>query len=212
MSQGVALVARARGRVAGARRSRGGYRVLGAGVGLALTLTGCTANPPHQVIQSNHTQPPVSPTPSPSATGVVAPARPPEMDRTDEVGALAAVEYFLQLHEWVYASGDLNEWEAVSGQTCDFCASVHRTITDAYGSGGSIDTGVVTFSGVAVVGFDEQLQVYAVRVTYAAGESSVRAADGSVTRVMPAEEGVLVLDVGPSVRGWQLLGAEAGGV
>src|SRR5690625_2739076 len=63
-----------------------------------------------------------------------APTKPPEMAGDDVDGAVAAAEYFLLLYPYVYATGDLDEWQAMSHPDCNFCASVISNVTDLHRS------------------------------------------------------------------------------
>jgi hypothetical protein len=133
------------------------------------------------------------------------------MARTDDAGAVAAAEYFMEVHEWAYQTGDLGEWDTISGQTCAFCRNVHDAVVSIYGDGGRAAGGSTTFSDIQVTGFDEQLLVYSVRLAYSTGETVVYRADGSAKGVYNAEDATLTLEVGPSVRGWVLLEGTGGG-
>ena len=55
----------------------------------------------------------------------VKPERPAALDEPPSVeGAVAVAEYFLLLYPYVYATGDLADWNALSHPECIFCASV----------------------------------------------------------------------------------------
>jgi hypothetical protein len=74
-----------------------------------------------------------SPSPSPSSLSslpsasvsgeVVKPVRPALLDDPSYLGAEAAVVYFLELDSYMQATGDTAEWEAMSQDTCEYCAS-----------------------------------------------------------------------------------------
>jgi len=134
---------------------------------------------------------------------------PPEMERQDEVGAVAAAEYFMALHEWTYATGDTSRWDEISGQTCGFCSNVHSDVADAYSQGGRVRNGGSSFTGFALAGFDEQLMVYSVSLHFDVAETARLNASHEVTGTIAAESGDLVLDVAPSVRGWVLIAGDA---
>ncbi|QAY62884.1 hypothetical protein ET495_06070 [Xylanimonas allomyrinae] len=53
---------------------------------------------------------------------VIKPARPAAMDDDGPAGAEAAARYFLELDSYMQATGDTTEWEAMSHQSCEFCA------------------------------------------------------------------------------------------
>jgi len=150
-----------------------------------------------------------TPSPTPTATALAEPTKPPEMERNDEVGAVAAAEYFMELHEWVYATGDLTEWDRLSGQTCAFCSNVHDAVHDSYADGGRVDNGESDFTDFAISGFDDQLVVFGVRLHFEVAESTRFDATGRPRGVIDGESGDLVLEVAPSVEGWILMGGDA---
>src|SRR5690606_10681395 len=96
-----------------------------------------------------------SATPTPGV--LTEPVRPPEMDRVDEVGAIAAAGYFMDLHEYVFATGDLQRWNEISGQSCDFCTNVRSDVERVYGSGGRYVGGAEDPEILGVAGRDPQL-------------------------------------------------------
>jgi hypothetical protein len=74
------------------------------------------------------------PTPAPSTSAP--PTRPAAMDRQDVEGAIAAAQYFLELYPYVYNTGDLTEWRAMSHPDCVFCARVIKNVEELHGAGG----------------------------------------------------------------------------
>ena len=82
---------------------------------------------------------PTSPAPGP--TPWPEPSPPAAMERGDIEGAKAAAEYFLELHPYIFATGDVEAWESMSHPDCQFCegASGHaQTLAEAggYSTGG----------------------------------------------------------------------------
>ena len=67
------------------------------------------------------------------------PQRPAEADQHDMAGAVAAAEYFTTLYPYVYATGDLTDFRAMSATTCKFCNTVITKVTDMHAAGGWID-------------------------------------------------------------------------
>ncbi len=72
---------------------------------------------------------------------MVAPTHPPEWQTGNNVGALAAATYFMELYNYVIATGDLTEWDAVSDPGCEYCASVHDDVAALVDAGGRYDGG-----------------------------------------------------------------------
>jgi hypothetical protein len=103
---------------------------------LPLVLAGCTGAPgptgPGPTTARNHgtvaTASPISPSPTEEKPAVAAPERPVAMDRLDADGAVAAARYFVSLYPYVYATGDLAQWKAMSDPACIFCGSVINNV------------------------------------------------------------------------------------
>lgn len=123
--------------------------VVAAGAALAL-LAGCTgspADPPTPPATSPAASPSPSPSPTPTPTpepdAAVPPER-PDMSRVDAETAEAVAVYFLQLYPYVYATGDLAEWRALSHPECVFCASVISNVEAMVAEGNHSEGGLVT--------------------------------------------------------------------
>lgn len=71
-----------------------------------------------------------------TALAMEAPEKPAKMSENSPEGAVAAAEYFVSLYPYVYATGDLTEWDAMSEDGCVFCGSVHDNVTELHESGG----------------------------------------------------------------------------
>ena len=67
---------------------------------------------------------PASASPSPSLP--TKPDRPEAMERDDAEGAAAAAGYFIELYPYVMATGDTEEFEAMSHRGCGFCDDALR--------------------------------------------------------------------------------------
>jgi len=67
------------------------------------------------------------------------PERPAGMDELSPEGLRLAGEYFLALYPYVYATGDLSDWQAMSDPECGFCNNVINDVTEVHGSGGWVD-------------------------------------------------------------------------
>lgn len=71
-----------------------------------------------------------------TALAMEAPEKPARMSENSPEGAVAAAEYFISLYPYVYATGDLTEWDAMSEESCVFCSSVHDNVTELHENGG----------------------------------------------------------------------------
>lgn len=110
--------------------------LIAAPVTAALLLAGCTGGTP--TATESTTTPPVetptpTPTPTPSETPevdvTVKPERPAALDEPPSVeGAVAVAEYFLMLFPYVFATGDLVEWAALSHPDCLYCTGVTEDV------------------------------------------------------------------------------------
>jgi len=68
------------------------------------------------------------------------------MDDASVEGAIAAATYFISLYPYVYNTGDLAEWEALSHPECVFCASVSTEVKEMVSSGHRLEGAGVTIS------------------------------------------------------------------
>ena len=67
------------------------------------------------------------------------PERPAGMDELSPEGLRLAGEYFLALYPYVYATGDLSDWQAMSTPECGFCNNVITKVTKLHAAGGWVD-------------------------------------------------------------------------
>lgn len=97
-------------------------RMAGLVVAVGLALSACTGSMPDPEVTGTPTgdpTPTASASPSPSVPAE--PERPAAMSREDAEGAAAAAEYFIELYPYVMATGDTEEFEAMSHRACGFC-------------------------------------------------------------------------------------------
>lgn len=152
------------------------------------------------------TEPSPTPTASPSPTP---PAKPAGWTSNDDAGALAAAQYFMDLYNYVIATGDLTEWKALAAPDCGFCSSVATTTGDVYGAGGHIEGGAITVSEPAVVGRDEAFAITTVEMRYSTDAVRDVAADGAAISSTPAESAWVAADLYFTGSGWQLYGVDS---
>ena len=67
------------------------------------------------------------------------PERPAGMDEFSPEGLRLAGEYVLALYPYVYATGDLSDWQAMSTPDCGFCNNVITNVTETHIAGGWVD-------------------------------------------------------------------------
>lgn len=106
----------------------------------ATSLTACSQDAPTPARTSAPSTSP-TPTPSPTPTVPTPPVRPEAMATNDQAGAVAAAQYFgVDLFAYVFASGDLQEWRALSDPACAFCSGVATNVEDMTAAG-ELDAG-----------------------------------------------------------------------
>ena len=130
----------------GTRTRRAIDRTVGAGVAgvavVGMVLSGCTSEPgPEPSAPETTSAPTVEPTATPTPTETaspetVKPERPEAMDEVSVEGAEAVARYFLELYPYVYATGDLSDWDAMSDPECQFCESVRQNAGELHDGGG----------------------------------------------------------------------------
>jgi hypothetical protein len=114
-------------------------RTLGAATVVLALAAGCTGDP-DPVPTMPVVVPTATPSPSPTPDPATVPPERPDLSRVDAATAEALAVYFLELYPYVYATGDLTEWRALSHPDCKFCRSVitnvEQLIADGYVAGG----------------------------------------------------------------------------
>ena len=94
------------------------------------------------------------------------------MDEVSAAGAEAVAVYFLQLYPYVYATGDLTEWRALSHPECIFCASVITNVEEQVAAGNRSIGGLIqvdtVISNVVTPGSWFSVQVDGVQGPWAA--------------------------------------------
>lgn len=184
---------------------------VGAAVLVAGLLAGCSE--PEVVTPTVSPVPePTSPQPSPPETTPTdeipeaPPPRPAAMDRDDAEGAIAAAKYFMELYPYVYATGDLTEWEAMSHPECRFCASVVDNVTDANSRGERVVGGKPRWLGAAEHWFHEDLDVHEVQVRAEQGSAERRSPTGEVLERHESNVFDLFFNLSNSNDSWVVVG------
>lgn len=165
-------------------------RAIGLVVTAGLALSACTGSPGDPEASASSVD---DPTPvvsaSPSPTGPAKPERPEAMNRKDAEGAAAAAEYFIELYPYVMATGDVEEFEAMSHRACGFCADALEQAEriEAHGytyTGGDSDLSITeAYRRDGVTGIyplDVEISQEASRITDSEGEA-IYSAKGRVS-------------------------------
>ncbi|MCK6211968.1 hypothetical protein KZX45_15590 [Georgenia sp. EYE_87] len=184
--------------------------VLGAVLGLAGGLAACTSGggaEPEPSTSSGVTSAPTavpSDEPTSERPEVPKPVPPETMARDDVAGAEAAAQYFLELYPYVYATGDLSEWKAMSEPECVFCQSVIDEVTEQRRLGGTTTGGGVELESIQ--GFDrlEGNDYFRVDALVNQAESTHKDKDGSVTKSEPGGENLLIFAIGRADGDWSV--------
>lgn len=96
-----------------------------------LVLSSCGADKP----SADPTPSPTSAAPSPSATGPVAPVLPEAAKVNDDAGAKAFVEYWFAAVTYAMQTGDTDVMDRHSGDDCEACEGVSRSVRKIYKAG-----------------------------------------------------------------------------
>lgn len=187
----------------------GGPRLLvaAASLGLLAGLAACTPDEPEPTPSASATAEPTE-TPSPTPTfppEAIAPERPAAMNEISVAGAEAAATYFLALYPYVYATGDLTEWRALSHPECVFCASVVTNVEEQATAGNASQGGLVAVT--RATGTQVGDTYFAVRVAFDQAPSATVDGNGEIVEEFPeaksyvAEMGVAVVDGRLVIRG-----------
>lgn len=116
-------------------------RVAGLVIAVGFVLSACTGSTPSPDVTATPAgEPTASASGSPVPSAPAKPERPEAMERDDAEGAAAAAEYFIELYPYVMATGDTEEFEAMSHRACGFC-------DDALEQAQRIEGGGYTYSG-----------------------------------------------------------------
>ena len=136
-------------------------RVAGLVVVAGLVLSGCTGSP-GAVVDPSSTGGPTSASPvgSPAPSGPAKPERPDAMKRDDAEGAAAAAEYFIELYPYVMATGDIEEFEAMSHRACGFCDDALEQAERIKEGGWTYSGGTSTLGVTQVYKRDELTGIY----------------------------------------------------
>lgn len=168
-------------------------RVAGLVVAVGLVVSGCTGSTPDPDVSSSSTSGPTpvaSPSASPTPSVPAKPERPAAMERDDAEGAAAAAEYFIELYPYVMATGDTEEFEAMSHRACGFCddaleqAKRIRTRQDTWTGGKVRSVLLETYARDEITGvypLDFEVEQAAARITDADGATVFEGKDERAT-------------------------------
>ena len=169
------------------QRAMGGLMAVGFVVGLG-AVAGCSGDPGPTPVPSVTEEVTPSPTPTPTPTPTpdasVKPERPEAMNTADSAGAEAAAVYFLQLFPYIFATGDLEDYRALSHPECIYCTNVIAGVQEIIAAGQHSVGGLEQISDV-VVSEPEAGRWWLVQLTLVEQPSTTLDATGEVVEEFP---------------------------
>ena len=129
------------------------------------------------------------------------PERPEGMNEFTPEGARLAAEYFLSLYPYVYVTGDLAAWQAMSDPNCGFCNKVSEKATNLHVAGGWADPWQqeVTATHYGVSDNDEEVWIITLQFSHSVGVSH----DGSgATDAVEAQDVTFLLQLRWTGQDW----------
>ena len=179
-------------------------------VGTVVSVSACTGGGPEPGPSSTTptttaAQPTTSPSPTPTAPAE--PAKPSSWTTGSDEAAVDAAAYFMDLYNYVIATGDLTEWDALSDPACEFCADTHDRVAAVYVPGGRFEGGLLTAEDAL-----RRLQHGAPHprgaTSYHTQATSEFAPDGALSSSYGPESGYVIVDVGFTGDRWRLVAAQ----
>ncbi|WP_157732612.1 DUF6318 family protein [Cellulomonas sp. PSBB021] len=154
----------------------------------ATPVAQATVTPPVTSRATVTPRPTGKPTPIPSPTSTaedfdatIPPKRPTALDGPpSEESAAEAAKYFLALFPYVFATGDLAEWRAMSGESCKYCAGTVEQVETEQAAGKRRTGGRIEIDYADSVLVDGRQ--YGVGVTFREHEGKLFRSDGSVEK------------------------------
>lgn len=154
-------------------------RVAGVAVVVGLALSACTGTTPDpDGAGSPIGEPTASASPTPSVPAK--PERPAAMERDDAEGAAAAAEYFIELYPYVMATGDTEEFEAMSHRACGFCEQALKDANRIQGRDQNFQGGETEVKVLDQYLQDDLTGIYPLDVEVKQDASETLDADGSL--------------------------------
>ncbi|MFI9484892.1 DUF6318 family protein [Promicromonospora sp. NPDC052451] len=134
------------------------------------------------------------------------PERPAAMERDDAEGAAAAAEYFIELYPYVMATGDVEEFEALSHRACGFCSQALEDANQIQELGQTYQGGATTTTLLSQYGRDELTGIYPLDVEVRQEASRTLEANGSVASAAKEQTSEHRVEVGRRSGNWLIVG------
>lgn len=165
-------------------------RIAGLVLAAGLALSACTGATPDPEVSTGPTG---DPTPTASASPfpsvLTKPERPEAMAREDAEGAAAAAEYFIELYPYVMATGDTEEFEAMSHRACGFCDELSAQASEIQEAKETFVGGETSVEITKEYKRDEVTGIYPFDSRITQEAQTITAADGHI--VLDADQEVL---------------------
>lgn len=178
----------------------------------ALLVGGCSdgpdvvTTPPPTPTQSLSTS--VTPSAVPTREAPLLPPAPEAMAANDQDGAIALAQYFaVDLYTYVFATGDLERWRALSDPSCAFCNGVIEN-AESMRAAGEFDDGEPAAVESAVGTTITEGSRYTATLVVRQSASKVRNADGEITAERTEERFQLHYAIAWD-GGWRVLAVDA---
>ncbi|WP_128683468.1 DUF6318 family protein [Actinomyces qiguomingii] len=128
-------------------------------------------------------------------------------------GAITAATYFLNLYPYVYATGDIDAFEKMSDDNCEFCDSVINNATELHDAGGWIDLWEPDVTPLAWWTDQEDPNRYVVRAQVTSQERDQYPGDGQPPLHITRTEDILLVQLYWSGHNWaiEIVDLEEGG-
>ena len=126
------------------------------------------------------------------------------MDGDDADGAIAAATYFISLYPYVYATGDLSAWKAMSDPACGYCSGVSLAVESMHAMGSHIRGGDIEVTATRSFPPSASTGIYPVDLELAEGPSSEVDAGGDELKEMAGGKTLAQLDVAWAATGWSI--------
>ena len=136
------------------------------------------------------------------------PERPAGMDELSPEGLRLAGEYVLALYPYVYATGDLSDWQAMSDLECGFCNNVITKVTKLHDAGGWVDPTPHEAVAVSYGVSEEDPNVWALSFHYSHPQGTDHDGSGG-TSTVDAEDITFVLHMRWTGQTWIIEQGEA---
>ena len=199
-----------------ARRAR---RAAALAICLTLLGAGCSNATNHTTYTPTWTPPATasaSPTPTLSPEDAAARAtalamEPPEAytpEFTPE-GAATAATYFLNLFPYMYVTGDLDAWQNMSDDNCEFCNNAINDATTLHEAGGWADPWEQEITPLGYWIDDADPNRYVIRTNVVSQAHTEHTGENNSSRQVEKSEGVLLIQIYWNTNDWTVEAGES---